>query len=244
MTCRANPRSLSGAAGLSETPSFPGSRQRVFNAPLVAVVVAVSIPGLYLLQGALPDGGFSLAFRPASLIEGTWWPGVLTGMFLHAGWGHAAMNGVGALAFAPPVARLMPGARGVLAFLLFYMACGVVGMVGYGLAHPYGPNIVVGASGAVFGLTGAAIRLLGQRDGGLRPLTDRRVLAMSAILMTVNLAVGLIGLVPGGEGGGIAWETHAFGFLFGLLAVGPWRRWVAGGRGRFDSRPVPGDPDA
>ncbi|WP_420479645.1 rhomboid family intramembrane serine protease [Brevundimonas sp. FT23028] len=215
----------------------------MFNAPLVAVLVAASIPGLYLLQGALPDEGFSLAFRPVSLIGGTWWPGVLTGMFLHAGWTHAAMNGVGALAFAPPVARLMPGARGALAFLLFYMACGVVGMIGYGLAHPQSPDIVVGASGAVFGLTGAAIRLLGQRGGRLRPLTDRRVLAMSAILMGVNLVVGLIGLAPGGEAAGIAWETHAFGFLFGLLAVGPWSRWVAGARGRFDSRADPGDPD-
>lgn len=202
----------------------------MFNAPLVSVLVAFSIPALYFLQGWLSDGGFSLAFRPASLAEGTWWPGLLAAMFLHAGWTHAGMNAVGAIAFGPPVARLMPGVRGAVGFLLFYIVCGVVGMLGYGLVHAASHDVVVGASGAVFGLTGAAIRLLGRRDGVLRPLTDRRVLVMSAILMGVNLAVGLIGLVPGGEGGGIAWEAHAFGFLFGLLLIGPWSRIFGGAR--------------
>jgi len=218
----------------------PG-RERVFNAPLVAVLTAVSIPALFIVQRELPDGGFGLAFRPSSLADGQWWPGLLTAMFLHAGWGHVAMNTLGAIVFGPPVARLTPGLRGAVAFLLFYIACGVAAALGYGLLHIQSHDIAVGASGAIFGLTGAAIRLLGRRDGRLRSLTDRRVLSISAVLMAVNLGVGLIGLVPGGEGGRVAWEAHAVGYLFGLLAIGPWTRLFRPRTG-FASPGDPGDP--
>lgn len=218
-------------------------RERVFNAPLVSILVAVSIPALFIVQRELPDGGLGLAFRPASLTDGQWWPGLLTAMFLHAGWVHVGMNGLGALAFGPPVARRMPGAVGAAGFVLFYMVSGVVAALGFGLVHLDSQSIMVGASGAIFGLTGAAIRMLGRNGGGLRPLTDRRVLTTSAVLMGANAAVGLIGLVPGGEAAGIAWEAHAFGYLFGLLAIGPWIR-IFSGRSAFDSRSDPGDPPA
>ena len=42
--------------------------------------------------------------------------------------------------------------------------------------------------------------------------------------MAVNAVVGLIGFAPGVDGARIAWEAHAFGFLFGILADRPaWR---------------------
>ncbi|GAA0642967.1 rhomboid family intramembrane serine protease [Brevundimonas lenta] len=202
------------------------------------------MPVLYLFQGWLPDGGLGLAFRPASLTDGQWWPGVLTAMFLHAGWVHVSMNAVGALAFAPPVARLGSGLRGALGFLLFYIVCGVVAALGYGLIHLESQDIMVGASGAVFGLLGAAIRLLGRRDGTLRPLTDRRTLTTATALMVVNALIGLIGFVPGGEAAGIAWEAHAFGFLFGFLTIGLWTRLFGPPRPAFDSTGDLRDPQA
>jgi membrane associated rhomboid family serine protease len=213
----------------------------IIRAPLASLLVVVSIPALFIMQRELPDGGLSLAFQPASLVEGGWWPGVLTASFVHAGWSHAGMNALGALVFGPPVARLMSGLRGAAGFLLFYIACGLVAVLGYGLVHIESQNIVVGASGAVFGLTGAAIRLLGRRKDRLMPLTDRRVIRVSAILMGVNLVVGLIGLLPGAEGATVAWEAHAFGYLFGLVAIGPWSRMFSGRTG-FDSKVDPGDP--
>ncbi|SFS75634.1 rhomboid family intramembrane serine protease [Brevundimonas viscosa] len=214
----------------------------MFNAPAVSVLVAASIPLLYLLQGWLPGGGHGFAFRPASLVSGGWWPGLLTAMFLHANWAHAAMNAVSALAFGPPVARLMPGVRGAAGFLLLYIACGVVAALGYGLVHLGSDAPLGGASGAVFGLMGAAIRLLGRRNGRLRPLTDRRVLTTSAALMLVNAGAGLIGFAPGMEGATIAWEAHAFGYLFGLLAIGPWVRLWGSTAQPFDSSADLRDP--
>ena len=211
----------------------------------MAVILAGALPVLFWLQTTLPDGGLSLAFRPASLWRGDWWPGLFTSMFMHGGWGHVAANAMGVFAFAPPVARLMPGSRGVVGFLAFYLATGLIGTAGYGLIHPDTFDPLVGASGAVFGLTGAALRLLGRRDGSLRPLGDRRFLVMAAVVMAVNAGAGLIGLAPGAaEGAQVAWEAHAFGFVAGALLIGPWARLFRSRPTLFDSPPDLRDPSA
>ncbi len=208
------------------------------------MLLAVSLPILFWLQTTLPDGGLSLAFMPASLWRGDWWPGLVTSMFMHANWGHVAMNALGVFAFAPPIARLMAGARGVAGFLAFYVATGLLGTVGYGLIHPDSFDPLVGASGAVFGLMGAAFRLLGRSNGSLRALWDRRFLVMTAVIMGVNLAAGLVGLAPGADGARVAWEAHAFGFVAGALLIGPWVRLSAPPRTSFDSPADLGDPSA
>jgi len=203
---------------------------------MIAVLLAASMPILYLFQSRLPDQGLALAFRPASLIEGGWWPGVITSMFLHAGWAHALMNAVAALAFAPPVARLFAGAKGVLAFLAIYIVCGALAALGQGVVDLNSDGVVVGASGAVFGLMGAALRLLGRRSGQPpRALTDPRFLAPAAVIMAVNAVVGVTGLTPGMEGVRIAWEAHAAGFVVGALLIGPWIRIFSRHAVTFDS---------
>lgn len=200
------------------------------------------MPALYLVQERLPDRGLSFAFRPSSLWTGDWWPGLVTSMFVHGGWVHVAMNAAGALAFGPPVARLAGGGKGAVAFLLFYIVCGLVATGGYGLIHPDSYDSLIGASGAVFGLMGGALRLLGRRDQTLRSLGDRRFLTPAAVLMAVNAAVGLAGLAPGMEGARIAWEAHAFGFVCGALLIGPWAK-VFGSRGAPFASPADlGDP--
>lgn len=208
------------------------------------MLTVVSMPVLYLFQGGA-DGGLAFAFRPSSLWDGQgWWPGLVTSMFVHNGWAHVGMNAVAALAFGPPVARRLPGLGGATAFLLFYVTCGVLATAGYGLVHPDSFAALVGASGAVFGLMGAAIRMLGRRDGRLTPLRDPRLLMTVAVIMGVNAAAGLIGLAPGGGGVSIAWEAHAFGFVAGALLIGPWTRLFGGPREAFDSAPDLRDPEA
>lgn len=175
------------------------------------------------------------AFTPASLSHGGWWPGIVTSMFLHGGWPHVGMNALGALAFAPPIARLLPSLKGALAFFAIYIVCGVVSAVGYGLIHITVQTPLVGASGAVFGLVGGAIRLLGRRHGPPRALTDRRVVSMSLAMMGANAALGLVNFAPGMGGVQVAWEAHAIGYVFGLLIIGPALRAFGAPPPRFDS---------
>ncbi|CAN5125682.1 rhomboid family intramembrane serine protease [soil metagenome] len=216
-------------------------REKILNAPLLPVLIALSMPALFWLQERLPDEGLRWAFQPVSLIQGGWWPGVLTSMALHGSWPHALINAGFAFAFGPPIARLFSGIRGGLVFLGYYIVCGLVGTLGYGLAHLGSDAPLVGASGAVTGLLGGAIRLLGT-DGRPRPLTDRRVIGMSVAILVLNVVTGLIGFAPGVDDAQIAWEAHAFGFLAGLLLIGPAARLFGRARPAFASDGRMGDP--
>lgn len=219
----------------------PPPRERLFNAPLAPVLVALSIPAVFAIQRLLPDEGLSWAFVPATLTEGGWWPGVLTSMILHGGWAHALVNAGFAFAFGPPVARLFAGAKGAGIFLAYYIVCGLAGTLGYALVNLGSEQPMVGASGAVTGLLGGAIRLMGT-SGWPRPLTDRRVIGMSLAILGLNLVTGLIGFAPGTEGVQVAWEAHAFGFIAGLLLIGPMARLFGVRRPAFASDPGMGDP--
>lgn len=212
----------------------------MLNAPLLPVLVAASMPALYFFQERSRDYWIGLAFSPIDLSEGRY-GGLLTSMLVHAGWAHALMNAVAALTFGAPVARLFRGAVGVGVFLSLYICAGIFATMGYALVHPGSTDPLVGASGAVFGLIGAATRLLGGR-GRVLPLTNRAVITTSIAWMAVNLVVGLIGFAPGVEGARIAWEAHAFGFLFGILAIGPLARLFARPDERFASTDTLGDP--
>src|SRR6185295_11159369 len=106
------------------------------------------------------------------------WPRMVSMMFVHGGWAHAIMNALAALAFGPPVARLLGSdLRGAALFFLFYLVCGVLANLGYSLLHLGSIDPVVGASGAVSGLMGAATRLFG-REQGLSPILSRPVLSL------------------------------------------------------------------
>ena len=194
----------------------------MFNVPLVVLLIVASMPTLYLFHRDLPEMGMSMAFAPIDLERGRW-GGLLTAMLLHGGWTHAIMNAVAALAFGTPVARLFGTKVGPTVFLLFYLVCGVLASLGYGLIHWGSSEPMVGASGAVFGLIGAATRLLGGQ-GRVLPMGDRRVIGAAITWMAVNAVTGLIGGLPGAGGARIAWEAHAVGFVVGILAIGPLAR--------------------
>ena len=205
----------------------PPSREPVFNAPILALLLAGSILGLYWLQSGPDEMALSYEYGliPARMADGAYL-GLVTHLLVHGGWMHAIMNAVGALAFAAPVARLMGGLKGLIGFLSLYIVCGVIAGGGYALLHLEGTAPLVGASGAVFGLIGAATRMLGGY-GRILPLTDRRVLTSAAAWVGVNVLIGVvggIGVAPGMEGARIAWEAHVIGLIAGLILIGPWAR--------------------
>ena len=218
----------------------PDRNEPLTRAPLLAVLLAASMPALFFLQLRLPDEGIQWAFYPVDLEAGRL-GGLFAAMLLHGGWVHAVMNAVAALAFGTPLVRALNGRSGVVLFLALYIVCGVLSTLGYGLLHLNSDLPMVGASGAVFGLIGATTRLIA---GGpvVAPLTNRNVLVTSAAWMGVNLVTGLLGIGAGVEGARIAWEAHAFGFITGLLLVEPlmWLHGIA--QRRFDSGAGWGDP--
>lgn len=210
-------------------PDAPGSREtdsppeRMFNAPWPALAIALIIIASYAAQGLAPYEGLAYALYPVEVEAGR--PlGLLTSLFLHGGWAHALMNAAFGLAFGTPVARLF-GLRtaGVIVFFIFYLACGVIAGLAFVVLHPGGMDPVLGASGAVSGLMGAAARLM-DGQGRLGSPFSRSALSMAAAWIAVNLLIALTGMAPGLEEGSVAWEAHLGGFAAGLLLAGPFAR--------------------
>src|SRR5436190_2130475 len=156
------------------------AREPLFNAPWPSLLAVAVIVGSYAWQSAAMSEDaavMAMGFAPADLALGRWGR-LFSMMFVHAGWTHAIMNALGALAFGPPVARLFGSQlKGAAVFVLFYLTCGVLANLGYSAVRLGAVDPVVGASGAVSGLMGAATRLF-DRDRGLSPLFSRPVLSL------------------------------------------------------------------
>lgn len=87
-------------------------------------------------------------------------------------------------------------------FLAVYLVSALAGSVGVLLIAPI-DTVVVGASGAVFGLFGALFVVQKKRGGDLRQII---------VLLLINAAIGFI--VPN-----IAWQAHLGGLIAGVLCT-------------------------
>src|SRR5215472_15262667 len=161
-------------AFLQPQPSNPWTRQPMFRIPRVVVglifllvlahVVRVSLPDplsdRLINQFAFIPARYSHAFLAARHVD----PGnifdrafpFVSYMGLHNDFTHIAINSLGLLAFGPIVARRF----GWRLFLMFFLICGIAAAATH-LAFNWGSLApVIGASGAISGLMGAAMRLL------------------------------------------------------------------------------------
>ena len=93
-------------------------------------------------------------------------------------------------------------AFGRVRFLAVYLVSAFAGSVGVLLLSPI-DTVVVGASGAVFGLFGALFVVQKKRGGDLRQII---------VLLLINAAIGFI--IPN-----IAWQAHLGGLIAGALCT-------------------------
>ena len=205
-----------------------GEREPIFNAPWPPVAISGVIVGLFAIQSFLPLDLVvaRFGFSPVKLAAGDWLS-LLTPLFVHETWVHALLNAGMALALGAPVARFLgAGTSGVIGFFVFYFACGVLANLGHAATHPGDATSLIGASGAVAGLMGAAARLIATGGRSLGALTSPPVIGIGLALLIVNLLLSVFG-APG-SGSPIAWEAHLFGFAAGLLGIGLITRLFAG----------------
>ncbi len=140
---------------------------------------------------------------------------LVTSMFLHYGFLHIAGNMLFLWIFGDNVEDFF----GHIAYLFFYLVCGV----GAGLLHVlfnlHSSIPAVGASGAISGVMGAYM-LLHPRARILTlvfifPLPVPAVIFLG--LWYVMQFVSGINALGGGPSGGVAWWAHIGGFLLGML---------------------------
>lgn len=153
---------------------------------------------------------FSTRRFDAALAEGL--PG-LTALFplighslLHLDWLHFIVNVGLLLAFGTVIERR----RGRISFLRIYLLAALAGALSQYLVTLDREAVMIGASGAVYGMMGAAVPVLFAR----RP---RSAVAFVAVIMLANLAIGLLSGIYNFFGAAIAWQAHVGGFLAGLL---------------------------
>ena len=210
----------------------PRGREPALRAPWPALALALALPLAYAAQvvGGDPAAAAErFGFRPGLLSQGGW-TGLVTALFVHASWTHVIFNGLAALAFGAPVARRFGvGGAGPAAFAMFFLGCGVLGSLGFALWPGGSGAVLVGASGGVAGLMGAASRMMPPAGGRLAPFSSPPVLAMAGAWVAVNLVFAVTGLDLGSGGAPLAWQAHLAGYAAGLLLVAPALR-LAGGR--------------
>jgi membrane associated rhomboid family serine protease len=145
-------------------------------------------------SGSLFEKGalfISVPFFPGGLADGEWWR-LLTAAFLHGSIIHLGMNMFVLWFIGAPVEQAIGRGR----FLALYIVSGLAGAAGALLFDPHA--ITVGASGAIFGILGAALVLEWQRNlvlGGQ---------ALGLIVVNLVLTFAIPNISIGGHLGGLA----------------------------------------
>jgi membrane associated rhomboid family serine protease len=159
------------------------------------------------------------ALRLEPLTPVSEWITPLTSMFLHGSWMHLLGNMLFMWIFGNNVEDAMGTAR----FAVFYLLCGLAGVMAQVLVEPGAAVPMVGASGAIAGVMGGYMLLYPRaRVLTLIPFLFVYLVELPAfVFLGVWMLTQMLG-APGG--GGTAWFAHIGGFLSGLVLVKPFAR--------------------
>jgi membrane associated rhomboid family serine protease len=179
---------------------------------LIAINVLVHIVRSLLPQAQNDIVENALAFHTSSLYGDFGLldlASLVTYQFLHGGWDHLGANMVFLLAMGPGVERPI----GKVRYLIIYFVAGIVGALVEGALAPAGrDDLLVGASGSISGVFGAAIVIWQLYRLGNKPLG---IVRMAGLLIALMAVTGIIGLgAP--EGTPVGWIAHIGGFVAGM----------------------------
>ena len=229
----------------SEQGGSQGGREPIFMLPPIVTALAGIMLAIHLATTLVLDniGLYQLTlwfgFIPVRLLvpdqlPGGYWPLIWTPFshaFLHANWEHVIFNTLWLAIFATPVARRY----GAIPTLVIFLVTSAAGAVAFAATTLPNVQVLIGASGGVAGLTGAAMRFIFQPvlvgtdpDTGKRVLLGRHLASIrevftnprsrnfSLIWIVLNAAVPVLPALIG-QDIQIAWQAHLGGFIVGLL---------------------------
>lgn len=190
---RASVRSPSSVAGARAWLHQRGTVTIILIALNVLMYLATCIQAQSITNNQRSGIFADLAMWGPAVDSGQWWR-LIGSAFLHYGPTHIAVNMLSLYLLGTDIERFFGSVR----FAVVYLISGVGASVAVWI---FTPNAVVaGASGAVFGLFGAAAVVLIRRKANLQPLL---------IILVLNLGISLL---PG-----ISLAAHAGGFVVGAL---------------------------
>ncbi|MCC9067779.1 rhomboid family intramembrane serine protease [Arthrobacter cryoconiti] len=167
--------------------------------PVITITMMAICVALFIVEWAIPNRFIfeNFAYAPFTTKTEPW--RMVTSAFLHStNITHIAFN-MYALWI---LGNALEPAFGRVRFLAVYLISAMAGSVGVLLISPV-DTVVVGASGAVFGLFGALFVVQKKRGGDLRQII---------VLLLINAALGFF--IPN-----IAWQAHLGGLIAGALCT-------------------------
>ncbi|MGH9182728.1 MAG: rhomboid family intramembrane serine protease [Acidimicrobiales bacterium] len=182
---------------------------------LIALNAAAFLPALGGAGAAIGSANplaRDFALVGPAVAEGEWWRLVASG-FLHYGIVHIGFN----MVILYQLGLMLEPALGRLRFATLYLTALLGGAFGALVLQP--EAFTAGASGAVFGLMGAAV--VGMRHRGVDP-TQSGIPALLAINLVLTFAIP--GISIGGHLGGLAGGAAAGAVLFATEGPGATRR--------------------
>lgn len=211
----------------------------MFNIPgiillAIGLCIAVFVLQTYILSGEQGvEFLWNFAFIPARMSQyGGWYSpaALLTTVsysFMHGSIAHIALNMIWLAAFGSPLAARI----GPLRMALFWIATSIAAVMTHFAVYPDSMAPLVGASGAVSGMMGAAARFGFRRSttrhsaafvGEILPigvaLRMRMVLTFLGVWFVTNIVTGLLS-VGVENSASIAWEAHIGGFVIGFFGI-------------------------
>jgi len=224
------------------------SRQPVFLLPAPVTALCGLLLAIHLAQSlVLNDGGRAtmltwLAFVPYRIVDpfayvGGAWPLIWTSFthtLLHASWEHVGFNVAWLAIFGTPVVQRY----GAVKMLVLFFVGAAIGAWAFAAIDHGLDEYLIGASGGIAALTGAAVRFIFQplvvqvdELTGERRVVGRRLGTLADLVRNPTARIfslawlvlnGLAPLLPallGPDTPTIAWQAHIAGFLAGLLLV-------------------------
>lgn len=227
-------------AGQPRYLNQPPANPPIFNLPSGILVAIALICGIYALQEFVLSAAINqwiaveFAFSPIRYLypldeqslAWLWTP--VSYSLLHGSFEHLAFNSLWLAAFGTPVCRRI----GEIRFVLFWIVSSVAAAALHAVVNWGEPSLMVGASGVISALMGAACRFaFGDRQRSLarlsgreppllsvgQALADRTVRVFIIIWLLGNVAIALGLPMLGADSAAIAWDAHIGGFLLGFF---------------------------
>jgi membrane associated rhomboid family serine protease len=196
--------------------TIPSARVPFVNYAIIAANVLV-----FLYEASLGPHAEDLIYAHGLVPRDFAVPDLLTSMFLHGGWLHLFGNMLYLYIFGDNVEDRM----GHLRYALFYLACGMAAGAAQALTSPHSGIPMVGASGAIAGVSGAYFLFFpGSRIVTLVPVFFfLQVVEIPAVFFLLiwfiwQLMSGVATI--GARTGGVAFWAHVGGFVAGMV-LGP-----------------------
>ncbi len=200
-------------------PAPPPSGLRYPVAP--GLVIAGAMALFWWMSG----GGVMLEWALSSqrLQQGDWYT-LFTHMVAHGGGVHLLFNSLAFIGLSGPLVALFGrGLGGTLRLIGLFVVSALGGAATY-LAINWDSAVpMLGASGGIFGMLGALMRLDPHEPRGYVAMNSPRMKEVAIQFIKLNAVLVLLLAVPqwlsGGGGMGLAWEAHLGGAFAGALAL-------------------------